>query len=685
MRILKVLLRIEKFNQRGWPYLFIFLQLAIGFLVLAGWFYSVDTLKRFFPFLVAMNPTTASLFILLGIAYLLIVAETENKIRRMAGKVIACLIIITAILKLTAWGSPGFKIDHIILEKAIRRDAPDQLINSMAISTALGFIFSGISLLLLHEKPGKRSMLSHVLAFMVLQTGFFTLLGYVYRAPEYYNLLVSMPMAMHTALCFILFSLAVIFRYPQAGIAGVITAKFSGSFMARLLVPVTVIIPVVLGTLVLYAAEITMFSTQFGIMLMVFMLTISMSIIIWFNADKLNKKEILLNKSLERFRSLYTDLKETAEKLMKSEESFQTLVNSVRDYAIMRLDKEGKVVTWNKGAERIKGYTAPEIKGKHIAVFYTKEDLEKGTPYQNLELATKFGRIEQEGWRVRKNGSIFWADIVITAVYDKNGDLMGFSKVTRDSSDRKKAADVMANFKEKLEKQVKEKTRRLEETNQQLRQLAAHLQTAREEERKKIAREIHDELGQLFTGLKMDIVWLRKNAASHETVITLRFDKTLELLNNARMAMRRISTDLHPAVLHDLGLSAALELHCRELSNRSGLKIAYVPDVPDIKELDIPSDISIGLFRVVQESLTNVIKHAGAHEVNVFLKIKNGMLVLGISDDGIGFNVKETAGKVTLGLVSMRERALMMGGVYKIHSIPGEGTTVLLKVPLISK
>src|SRR5207244_5942769 len=123
--------------------------------------------------------------------------------------------------------------------------------------------------------------------------------------------------------------------------------------------------------------------------------------------------------------------------LRDSEERFRLMVEGVKDYAILMLDPDGYVVSWNAGAERIKGYTTEEIIGQHFSRFYPNEDITSGKPTRELKLATTDGRFEDEGWRVRKDGSRFWANVVVTAIYDEEGQLRGFSKVSRDMTERK--------------------------------------------------------------------------------------------------------------------------------------------------------------------------------------------------------------------------------------------------------
>src|ERR1700686_251607 len=138
-----------------------------------------------------------------------------------------------------------------------------------------------------------------------------------------------------------------------------------------------------------------------------------------------------------------SEKKRAQEELRRSEQQLRSLVESVRDYAILLLDAEGSVSTWNAGAERIIGYTAEEIIGRHFSCFYTAEDIERGKPEEGLRAAVSKGRFEDESWRIRKDGSRFWANVVITAIRDANGQLSGFAKVTQDLTERKRAEEAL--------------------------------------------------------------------------------------------------------------------------------------------------------------------------------------------------------------------------------------------------
>ncbi|HTL48634.1 MAG TPA: PAS domain S-box protein [Verrucomicrobiae bacterium] len=160
-----------------------------------------------------------------------------------------------------------------------------------------------------------------------------------------------------------------------------------------------------------------------------------------------------------------TEQKAAEDKMRLSDERLRLMIESVQDYAIYMLDPEGNIASWNVGAERNKGYKAAEILGKHFSVFYTDPDLKNKLPQRNLEIAVREGHCVDEGWRVRKDGTVYWASIVITPLRNKEGVLTGFVKVTRDMSERKQAED-------KLEKEVQERTRELRQSNRELEQFA---------------------------------------------------------------------------------------------------------------------------------------------------------------------------------------------------------------------
>lgn len=221
-----------------------------------------------------------------------------------------------------------------------------------------------------------------------------------------------------------------------------------------------------------------------------------------------------------------------------------------------------------------------------------------------------------------------------------------------------------------------ESERKLREAFAQVRSLAASAERTREAERTRIAREIHDDLGQALTGVKMDLAWVRSRVPT-DAGLTARFDEMGGLLEQAVQIGRRISSDLRPGVLDDLGLAAALRWQAREFTNRTGIAVQI--DAPE--ELAVPDERATAAFRICQEALTNVSRHSGASAVAVELREDQGSLSLMIRDNGKGFTTG-SGREGSFGLLGMQERAEAWGGAVSVESAVGSGTTVTLHLPL---
>ena len=227
--------------------------------------------------------------------------------------------------------------------------------------------------------------------------------------------------------------------------------------------------------------------------------------------------------------------------------------------------------------------------------------------------------------------------------------------------------------------EVKRAEQELRASSDQLRNLAARLLSVREEERARIAREIHDELGQSLTAVKIDISWLAGRLSPRNGQMLERIGATLQLADNLIKSVRRISTDLRPGIL-DLGLAAAVEWQTQEFQVRTGIpcKLRLLD-----QEVVVAPAVSTALFRIFQETLTNVARHAGATRTEVVLQKQRDGLVLLIRDNGRGFDPADPSFSKSLGLLGMRERAAILGGQVNISSAPGKGTSVAAWIPLL--
>jgi PAS domain S-box-containing protein len=217
------------------------------------------------------------------------------------------------------------------------------------------------------------------------------------------------------------------------------------------------------------------------------------------------------------------------------------------------------------------------------------------------------------------------------------------------------------------------------QTNKQLRELTIHLQEIREEERKHISREIHDELGQQLTALKLNLSWIAKKMTTQEEAVVIKIKSSLDVINGTIQTVRRLATELRPAMLDELGLAEAIKWQTNEFSKRTGIEMNFETNAD---EYVFPPDISISFFRILQESLTNIIRHAEAGHVECKLHLADGSLLLEVSDDGKGFYPDNAGDKKSLGLLGIKERVEMLHGEYHLYSEPMKGTKLKVIVPL---
>jgi len=352
--------------------------------------------------------------------------------------------------------------------------------------------------------------------------------------------------------------------------------------------------------------------------------------------------------------------------LRRSEERARLFIDAVKDYAIFMLDPEGCVSTWNTGAERIKGYKASEIIGQHFSRFYPEEDIRAGKPAWELDVAVREGRFEDEGWRVRKNGTRFWANVLITPVRGRDGTLIGFTKVTRDFTQRMLS-----------QKALEDSQRKLQESEKSLRDLSLHLLRTQDEERRRIGREIHDSLGQYLSVLKMKLDSMRGTAQE--------ITECASLTEECVKEVRTISYLLYPPMLEEVGLRSAIPWYLDGFSARSGIKTTFqIAD--DVERLDRDSELV--LFRVLQECLTNVQRHSGSNIAEISVSRADDAVILKVIDHGKGMPTEileqgsqDWMGSLGVGIRGMSERVRQLKGVLDVVSNQ-HGTEVVARIPL---
>jgi PAS domain S-box-containing protein len=352
-----------------------------------------------------------------------------------------------------------------------------------------------------------------------------------------------------------------------------------------------------------------------------------------------------------------SERKQQEDQLLEAARYARSLLESSLDPMAM-IDRSGRLVDFNSATERITGLSREQLAGSDAASKFTRpEEL-----YRGFQLVLAQGQVLDFPMAIRHaSGKVI--DVLCNASLYRNaqGEVIGVFTSARDVTESRRIQQEVHT------------------SRQHLRELAAQLETAREEERKHIAREVHDELGQVLTALRMDVSLLRLRFGALDPQLAGKVQDMKHLVDRGIQGVRNVATNLRPAAL-DMGLIAALEWLCNESSSRT--------DIPCIlrmnqDEFDLDEARAVVVFRIVQESITNIARYAQATQINIDLAQNGDELRVTVQDDGQGFDPAQAAGKKSFGLLGMRERALALGGRLDIQSAPQQGTTIALTIPLL--
>ena len=335
------------------------------------------------------------------------------------------------------------------------------------------------------------------------------------------------------------------------------------------------------------------------------------------------------------------------EALKESEERFRRLVEAAKDYAIFMVDAKGIVTTWNEGAERLFGYEEGEILGENASVLFTPEDRRSDRPERELETAKAEGRAEDERWHMRKDESRFWASGFVRPVREEEGDLIGFSKVARDLTERKRAEEAV--------------------------------EEARQAERERLARDLHDlVLQDLAYAVQAAQLQHRLARQQDEQEGVDRLKEMIASLRRASQGIREAVYELKAGEVVGRALTRAVE-DLVEVERRRSPHIEVELVVSEGVPTKLPKEVCKDVLLVVREALANARRHSEARRVQVTLVATEEEIRLEVSDDGAGFDPRESAEGV--GLKAMRERAAALSGKLEVFSEPAKGTTVHLRIP----
>jgi PAS domain S-box-containing protein len=343
--------------------------------------------------------------------------------------------------------------------------------------------------------------------------------------------------------------------------------------------------------------------------------------------------------------------------LQESEEKYKTLTeNSLTGIFI---HQDGKFVFVNDKFANMHGYKPEELLQKeHLLLVHPDErKILKDIAIKRLE--GKPVPHQYEVRRITKDGKTIWCEMMVTLIQYKG-----------------KPA-IMGNVIDTTERKLVETA--IKKSEEQLRNLTTYLQRVGEIERTNIAREIHDELGQTLTVLKMDLSWLRKRLPEDQISVRERTDTMSQLINRTIQTVKKISTALRPGLLDDLGLAAAIEWQAEEFQQRTGIRCNITIEPKDIT---FDKDRNTAIFRILQETLTNVARHAEASGVKVSLKQRDGQIELKVRDNGKGITEEQISNPKSFGLIGIRERVKIFGGSNMMKGIANKGTVMTVKIPL---
>ncbi|HSR50213.1 MAG TPA: PAS domain S-box protein [Acidobacteriota bacterium] len=375
---------------------------------------------------------------------------------------------------------------------------------------------------------------------------------------------------------------------------------------------------------------------------------------------RVEKRTAQLSKANQALKEQVEERRRVEAKLRESEARFRSAFEHAT-IGMSVVTPEFRFQRVNRALCDMLGYSAEELTRKSFQDVTHPDDLDIGRDQTQRALEGEFDSFRLEKRYIHKEGHVRWAYVAASVVRDRDGQPLYLVAQQRDITERRKAEAELRT------------------SHEELRRLSRHLVSAREEERKQIAREIHDELGQALTALKLDLSWMEEELAEDQEALSAHTRGMTNLVDETIRSVRGILTALRPAVLDDLGLAAAVEWQAQEFQERT--KIDCQLDC-SAHEIELDQARATAVFRIFQEALTNVARHAEATQVEVKLGEAGGNLVLNVRDNGKGIEAGQSGGTHTFGILGMRERALLLGGQVEIAGQAGAGTTVSLRVPL---
>lgn len=543
-----------------YPFAVVFLSLG----VLIGWHFDIEALRKMLPHGVSVNPLTAILFLLSSFVITLnFILKKETK----ASGIFAAIVLCTGLLKLISYiGHFDLGIDQLFYRSMLNEELANGYSNQIAPNTALNFFLLGIALQT-YRKNNRLTIITDVSCIVIIFTSFLSLIGYIYGAKELYGVSNFVPMAVLTAICFLLSSTALLLNRQASFILKILSGQNAGSRMARYLLPMAIIFPILLGLLRLQGFNAGLFSKEIGAAIFAASNIMVFSLLILNSASSINKSQSALQS-------------EIAER-MRVEENLRASEALIREF--------------------------------------------------NRQLENK---VEERTAQLKKR-----------------------SKMVRSLVEKKMLLDQKL-LQEKIDKQI------------QITQATIYGQ---EKERKEIGMELHDNVNQMLAASKLYLDLAESKPEVMKELIT----RSRKGIADAIQEIRKLSKSMVPPMMGVNGIIDCIEEFASLIRNSSGLQIDICIAEPIMLSLD--ENEQLALYRIIQEQLNNIVKHADATRILIKLDHKQDTAILHIKDDGRGFNPREN--RHGIGLSNIQSRVEMLAGTFEIISAPGHGCELIIQLP----
>ena len=530
--------------------------------------------------------------------------------------------------------------------------------NGLHPMAAIGFVFCGLALLLLDHRSKKESHLAESLAISLIFLSAIPLLGYLYKVSAMTQMVYATSIPWLSATAFLLFGMALLMARPHQRLMAIITRHAPGGQMLRRSLPQMLVLLVALHWLADWGARQNFYDRTSVAPLLTLIDGVLVLFIFWRAAGKVDRE--------------YGARLQSAAELAEATALLIAVSDNTNDPIFVK-DRQGRLIFANPAYLRRLGLSWQEARYRRSReLFQRAEDAER---IDRDDIRIMSGLVSETlEQTVQLPGDMVTFQTTKAPWFDQQGQVMGVVGIATDISQRKRAEDSLRQRELELERTIAQRTALL-------RELANHMETIREEEKRAIARELHDNMGASLTALSMHLEGVYKILPANERWQN-RQAQMQTLLRSLVATTRRIQTELRPNMLDLFGLKAAILEQLEDFGQRT--EIACKSNLPD-EDITVDHKIEIAVYRMLQEILNNVSKHAQATQVEVILDIDEDRLALTVRDNGIGMSQERFENTATHGLRGLHERATYLGGTVRFVAGPGEGTTVVIELPVFAQ